>query len=85
VPPGRYYLRVEPETPDSTFPLLYRLTLRRDVPVPTFFVLAFLALLIPPIVMHWRTAAFEGRRWMESDYASKSSLSSLSSSSGDDE
>ena len=87
VPPGRYYLRVEPETPDGNYHLLYHLTLRRDVPVFSFFLLAFVALLIPPIAMHWRATAFEGRRWMESDYGSagKSVLSQLTSSSGDDE
>jgi hypothetical protein len=37
--------------------------------------------------MHWRATAFEGHRWMESDYGSagKSVLSQLTSSSGDDE
>ncbi len=81
VPPGRYYLRVEPETPDRAYDLHYHITLRRDVPVPAFFVLAFVVLLIPPVFIHWRTAAFEGRRWMESDYAGRPSSSS---SSGDD-
>jgi hypothetical protein len=87
VPPGRYYLRVEPETPDGDYHVLYHLTLRRDVPVFSFFLLAFVALLIPPIAMHWRATAFEGHRWMESDYGSvgKSVLSELTSSSGDDE
>jgi hypothetical protein len=82
VPPGRYYLRVEPETPDSAYDLHYHITLRRDVPVFTFFWLALAALAIPPIMMHWRSTAFEGRRWMESDYAP---ASALTSSSGDDE
>jgi hypothetical protein len=79
VPPGRYYLRVEPETPDSTYPLFYHLELRRDVPVYSFFFLAIFLLLIPPIFAHWRSMSFEGRRWMESDYVSVSS-----SGGGDD-
>ena len=79
VPPGRYYLRVEPETPDSTYALSYHITLRRDVPVFSFFVLAFFALLIPPIAMHWRAAHFEGQRWMESDYGGPSSSSGSAS------
>jgi hypothetical protein len=85
VPPGRYYLRVEPETPDSAYDLHYHLTLRRDVPVFSFFLIAFVALLIPPIAMHWRATSFEGRRWMESDYGGSSMLAAASSSSGDDE
>ncbi len=84
VPPGRYYLRVEPETPDAAYDLHYHLRLRRDVPNLTFFLLAFFALLIPPIIVQWRSAAFEGHRWMESDYSGRGAASVFSSSGDDD-
>jgi endogenous inhibitor of DNA gyrase (YacG/DUF329 family) len=70
VPAGRYYLRVEPETPDAAFPVHYHLRLRRDVPVYGYFWVAAILLMLPPIFSHWRVMSFEGRRWMESDYAS---------------
>lgn len=80
VPSGRYYLRVEPETPDAIFPVSYHLRLRRDVPVYGYFWIAFFLLPLPAIFAGWRSMTFEGRRWMESDYAPSSS-----SSGGDDE
>ena len=78
VPPGHYYLRVEPEMetnanarfsrvaqPNSVY---YTLTLRHDVPSYSFFWIAALLLLIPPIVHTARSRGFELKRWMESDY-----------------
>ncbi len=74
VPPGRYYLWVEPEmqTP-GRHSMYYQLVLRHDVPNYTWFWLAALLLLIPPIVYTIRARAFETRRLMESDYAPVSS------------
>ena len=71
VPSGRYYLRVEPEmsTQASFASMHYDLALRRDVPNYSFFWLAALLLLIPPIVTSIRSASFEAARWRESDYA----------------
>lgn len=82
VPAGKYYLRVEPEMDSkSTRSVRYEITLRRDVPNYTFFWLAALLLIIPPIVITVRSAGFEGARWRESDYAP--SMSSVRSG-GDD-
>jgi len=80
VPSGRYYLRVEPEmdTKPSTATMHYDLSLRRDVPRYTFFWIAALLMLIPPIVTSIRSASFEAARWRESDYAP------AGSSGGDD-
>lgn len=77
VPPGNYYLRVEPEmdfkeqalTPFTPKSMSYHLTLTHDSPVYIWFVLAAGLLLIPPIWSTIRAKSFEARRWMESDYA----------------
>ena len=82
VPPGKYYLRVEPEGEAKNPPVEYDIIVRRDVPSDLFIVLALFALMIPPIVVSWRSSRFEYARWQESDYAGSSSSSS---SSGDDE
>ena len=79
VPPGRYYLRVDPELPaDARRPVRYTLTVRRDVPAWPYFAVVLVLLAIPPATSGGRAAAFEAKRWAESDYAP-------SGSSGDDE
>ncbi len=70
VPSGRYYLRVEPDmTGAIAVPVAYTLHVRRDVPRAGFFFLAGLMLLLPPLVVSWRSLSFEHLRWQESDYA----------------
>ena len=74
VPSGRYYLRVEPEmNAKSTVPMNYEIIVRRDVPNYSFFVLAVLFLLIPPVWVSIRSIRFESARWRESDFAPASS------------
>jgi hypothetical protein len=75
VPPGRYYLWVEPEMEyDSTSSRLnlhsmtYDLVLRHDVPSYAWFWLAAGLLLIPPFAYTIRARTFETKRWMESDH-----------------
>jgi hypothetical protein len=69
IPPGRYYLRVEPE-PDAQARLVnYRLTVKRDVPRVWPFLVAFVLIAIP-LGFGWITEkSFEQQRWAESDYA----------------
>jgi hypothetical protein len=82
VPAGKYYLRVEPEMESRMLQSMsYHLTVRRDVPTHTFFWIAGLLLLIPPIFISVRAAGFEAARWRESDYASSTS----SGGGGDDD
>ncbi len=69
VPPGNYYLRVEPESDFGRGTIRYWITATRDVPQMSFFGLAFLALLVPAALITWRSLNFEHLRWAESDYA----------------
>ncbi len=84
VPPGRYYLRVEPEMGSETpvaKAMSYHLILRHDSPSYIWFVLAAALLLIPPVWYSIRAKSFELKRWNDSDYSGGSS----SSSSNDDD
>jgi hypothetical protein len=68
VPPGNYYLRIEPESGPNHGTIPYTVTLRRDVPQAGFFGLGVLALLLPAGLLTWRSLNFEHLRWAESDY-----------------
>jgi len=72
VPPGRYYLRVEPESDYYHGTLYYSITVHRDVPQFSFFGIAALAILIPAGVITWKFMNFEHLRWAESDYGDSS-------------
>jgi len=41
---------------------------RRDVPVMAFYGIGFLALLLPAVLITWRSVSFERSRWSESDH-----------------
>jgi hypothetical protein len=72
IPPGRYYLRIEPES-EASFGLIgYTVTVTRDVPVLGVYFLALGALLLPALLISWRTYNFEQMRWAESDHPMKS-------------
>jgi hypothetical protein len=73
VPPGHYFLRVEPESDTTTPAVNYRIVIKRDVPVYSYFLIAGLLLLLPLIVIGWRSHKFEYARWQESDYATSTS------------
>ena len=68
VPPGRYYLRVEPEGDPGYGMTYYTVTIKRDVPQYSFYAIALGALLLPAIVLTWRSLSFEHLRWAESDH-----------------
>jgi len=75
VPPGRYYLRVEPDMNDEdgkAHSVRYQVKVRRDVPYNPFFWIAGLLLLVPPIFVSLRAAGFEKARWQESSFVSDS-------------
>jgi len=69
VPPGNYYLRVEPESDGRGGIINYTITAKRDVPQASFFGIALLVLLVPAGLITWRSISFEHLRWAESDYA----------------
>ena len=52
--------------------LSYELTVRRDVPSYSWFLIAGLLLLVPPAFSVLRSGRFELARWQESDYATSS-------------
>lgn len=69
VPSGRYFLRVEPEGGEvGRQSVGYTLQVRRDPPHYGFYALAFLAILTPMVLALFPAAAFENRRWAESDH-----------------
>ena len=65
---GHYYLRVEPEMAAGAEAVRYEITVRRDVPLMSWFWLTAFLLLIPPVYTSFRRLSFERQRWMESDY-----------------
>jgi predicted RNA-binding Zn-ribbon protein involved in translation (DUF1610 family) len=70
VPAGRYFLRLQPEGGEpGRGPLEYRLKVWRDQPHYGLYALAFVALLLPMLIALLPSAAFESRRWAESDHA----------------
>jgi len=69
VPPGRYYLRVEPEGNVMGPPVAYTVAVTRGVQNGTLYLIAFFALLAPVILVTIRSGSFEQRRWAESDHA----------------
>jgi len=84
VPPGRYYLRVEPDGPA---PAHYSVAVYRDVPQWLAFFLALIALTLIPVIAFWRSRSFEYQRWSESDHPSTSISDMVHkvSDSGDDD
>ncbi|MBZ5605758.1 MAG: DUF4178 domain-containing protein [Acidobacteriia bacterium] len=77
LPAGHYYLRIEPEMEakdgnrlrgDWVNNMNYTITLRHGVTNATWYWIAGLLLLIPPIFSAMRRKSFETRRWMQSDY-----------------
>jgi hypothetical protein len=81
VPPGHYFLRIEPEVDPSLPHIPYTVEVIHDVPVFGIYGIAFLALLVPVVIISFRAYTFERSRWSESDHPPMQ----LSSSSGDDE
>jgi hypothetical protein len=81
VSPGHYYLRIEPEADPSLPSIPYTVDVTHDVPVFGIYGIAFLALLVPAVIISFRGYTFERSRWSESDHPPMQ----LSSSSGDDE
>jgi len=84
VPPGHYYLRIEPEADPSLPGIPYTVDVTHDVPVFGIYGIAFVALLMPVAIISFRAYTFERSRWSESDHPPMQ-LSSMSGGSEDDE
>jgi Domain of unknown function (DUF4178) len=82
IPPGNYYLRVEPESDFGHGTISYSISASRDVPQASFLGIALLALLIPAGLITWRSMNFEHLRWAESDYGSTGSYDDDSEDAG---
>jgi hypothetical protein len=65
IPPGRYYLRIEPDGPS---PARYSVQVYRDVPRWWPFLITLVVLMIVPAMSFWRRRSFEYQRWSESDH-----------------
>ena len=68
IPPGHYYLRIEPEVDPAVRAISYSVQLTRDVPVFGIYGIALIALLMPPLLISLRWYTFERSRWSESDH-----------------
>jgi len=84
VPPGRYFLRIEPEAERSGRPVRYTVRVIRDVPTWTWLAGAIFLLVVPPMLMTLRAAGFEQLRWRESDHGT-AKASSGDTDSGDED
>jgi hypothetical protein len=80
VPPGHYFLRIEPESDRKPGRISYVVTVTHDYPVGYWFLIAVGLLAVPAILTTWRSINFEHRRWQESDHASHSGMVSVVSS-----
>lgn len=67
IPSGQYFLRIEPEGDRTGKPVRYQVRIIRDPATSTWFFAALVLIAIPPLAWTWRSAAFERRRWAESD------------------
>jgi hypothetical protein len=74
IPAGTYYLTIDPDmAPDKSVAVRNRLEVHTAGAGWSNFVLVMIFLLVFPIFTTMRHAAFEGRRWAESDHAPVSS------------
>ncbi|HEX6042765.1 hypothetical protein, partial [Longimicrobium sp.] len=70
VPAGTYRLVIAPQGPSA---FAYQVRVTHGGPAVSLYILALLALLIPPAVRGMQHLTFEHNRWMESDYPPTSS------------
>ena len=85
VPAGRYFLRIEPEGERTGKPVGYTVTVVRDVATSLWFLGALILIVLPPLVTSFRAAAFERRRWQESDHATGKSSNAKDQDEDDDD
>jgi hypothetical protein len=69
VPAGRYVLRLDPESDSASPPASFRVKATSGVPRPFHLVVILVLLFCGPLWLLFAHAAFEGRRWSESDFS----------------
>jgi len=69
LPPGTYYLEIEASGATRGRSVSGRIEIFRDPPDWTNVIIVIVVLALFPLAAWWRSAAFERRRWAESDYA----------------
>jgi ribosomal protein S27E len=84
IPPGRYFLRIEPESERIGKPVEYRVNVIEDVATSLWYVVTVVLVMIPPIVTSIRASGFESRRWAESDHGTSGSSDEDADDDGDD-
>ena len=84
LPAGRYVLRLEPETDSPNPPPSFRVKLTSGVPRLLHFFVVLVLLFCGPLTLVISHAAFEGRRWSESDFSTTGSEKDAEKESGDD-
>ncbi len=68
VPPGEYFLTIEPSADPSITTMPFTVSVRAGGLFNLNFILMILPVLAYPAFLLWRRQAFEARRWAESDY-----------------
>lgn len=85
LPPGTYYFNVEYELgKDSRAAVANRFEAVRDPLTWSNYVIVMIFLLVFPLVSRWRSAAFESRRWAESDLGGDGDAASDDGDDGSD-
>ncbi len=68
VPKGTWVARLDPETEKGQAPPQFRVRLRSGVPHVSQLVWTLVLLFLPPFLLVFSRASWEGRRWAESDF-----------------
>ncbi len=68
IPPGRWILRLDPESEAGKAPPSFRVRLTSGVPHVSHLILVIFFLFLVPTFLVFSKFAFEGRRWAESDF-----------------
>lgn len=85
VPAGKYVLRLEPESDSASPPASFRVKATSGVPRPFHLAAILVLLFCGPLWLLFAHAAFEGRRWSESDFSATGAPKEASGESdGDD-
>ena len=66
--PGKYHLEISNYHAEYGYPLTYQIKVTKDVPMWSNFFLVLILGLTIPVLIYWKHAQFEARRWENSNY-----------------